>query len=96
MAGFLARLFLVETAVDAGYGWLALLAVVAMIPAAIAAARLITAMYAERGEEAPFTMAASPPLTRVVAGFCCLAGFLATLVAQPLLLLAHGGAGTVH
>jgi len=60
---------------------------------ALPAIRLVAAMYAERGDERPFTMAASPMLTRIVAGACCVAAFLATVIAQPLLMLARGGAG---
>ena len=92
-AGFLARIFLLESALDAGYGWLAALGVAAAAVIAIPVIRLIAAMYSEPGAETPFTMAASPRMTRIVAGACCVAAFLATVLAQPLLLLAHGGAG---
>ena len=92
-AGFLGRVFLLESSLDAGYGWLAAAGVAAAIVAAVPVIRLIAGMYAERGEEAPFTMAASPRLTRAVAVALGAAAFLATGVVQPLLLLAHGAAG---
>ena len=63
---------------------------------AVPVVRLVASMYADPGPDAPFTMAASPMLTRVVAGACCAAGVLATVLAQPLLLLAQGAAGPIH
>jgi NADH-quinone oxidoreductase subunit N len=95
-AGFIARVLLWESSVDAGYGWLVVVAVAAVAVVAVPVTRLIAGMYAEPEREAPFTMAASPVLVRVVAGAVSVAGFLATLVAQPLLLLAHGAAGSLH
>lgn len=95
-AGFLARILLLEASVDAGYGWLAAVAAAAVVVLAIPVVRLVASMYADPGPEAPFTMAASPVLTRVVAGACCVTGVLATVLAQPLLLLAQGAAGPIH
>ena len=95
-AGFLARILLLESTVDAGYGWLAAVAVAAAAALAIPVIRLVASVYADRGEDAPFTMAASPLLTRIVAAGCCAAGVLATVLAQPLLLLAQGASGPIH
>ncbi|MFN2581537.1 MAG: NADH-quinone oxidoreductase subunit N [Candidatus Dormibacteria bacterium] len=95
MAGFLARFFVLESALDAGYAWVAALGVAAIAVVAIPAVRLIASMYADAGDDAPFTMEASPRLTRIVAGACCAAAFLATVIAQPLLMLARGGAGPI-
>ena len=92
-AGFVARLFIVESAVDAGYGWLGALGIAAVAVAAVPVIRLIAVMYAEPGAEQPFTMAASPRMTRIVAGACCAAAFLGIVVLQPLLMLSQGGAG---
>ncbi|HEX6538339.1 MAG TPA: proton-conducting transporter membrane subunit [Candidatus Dormibacteraeota bacterium] len=95
-AGFLARILLLESSVDAGYGWVAAAAAAAIVVLAVPVVRLVASMYADPGPDAPFTMAASPMLTRVVAGACCAAGVLATVLAQPLLLLAQGAAGPIH
>ena len=93
LAGFIARLFIVESAMDAGYGWVAVIALVAAVVTAIPVVRLIAAMYAEVGDEIPFTLGATPRLGRMVATFCCIGGAALTVLAQPLLLLAGAGAG---
>ena len=95
LAGFVARLLIVETGVDAGYGWLAVVALVATALTALPVVRVVASMYAEVGDEVPFTLAATPRLGRMVATFCCLAAVFLTVLAQPLLLLARGGAGPI-
>ena len=95
LAGFVARLFVVETAVDAGYGWLAVAALIAIALTALPVVRVVASMYAEVGDEIPFTLTATPRLGRMVATFCCLAAVFLTVLAQPLLLLARGGAGPI-
>jgi NADH-quinone oxidoreductase subunit N len=95
LAGFLARLFVLEAAVDAGYGWVVVVALAAIVIVAVPVVRLGAAMYAETGEETPFTMGATPLLSRIVTTGCCVAAFLATVLAQPLLMLARGGAGPI-
>ena len=93
LGGFVARLFVLESAVDAGYGWLAVVALAASVAVAIPVVRLIASMFADTGEETPFTMGATPLLSRIITASCCVAAFLATVLAQPLLMLARGGAG---
>lgn len=95
-AAFLARILLLEAGVDAGFGWLVVVAVAALAVIAVPMARLIASMYGDPGPDAPFTMEASPMLVRIVAGSASVATVLATLVAQPLLLLAHGAAGSLR
>lgn len=95
-AGFLARLLILGSAIDAGAGWLAAVGALGVAVVAVPVVRLLASMYAEAGDEAPFTMAASPVMTRIVAGACCVSAVLATVLAQPLLLLAQGGAGPIH
>ncbi len=96
VAGFLGRVLLLESAVDAGYGWVAAVGLAASLLLAVPVVRLIASMYADSGQDAPFTMQASPVLTRVVGGACAVAAVLATVLAQPLLLLAQGSAGPIH
>ena len=96
LAGFLARVLLFESATDGGYGWVAAVAVVASLLLAVPVVRLIASTYAEPGADAPFTMAASPLMTRIVGAACAIAAVLATVLAQPLLLLAQGSAGPIH
>lgn len=95
-AGFVARLLLLEAGLDAGFGWVIVVAAAALAIITVPVARLVASMYADPGAEAPFTMEASPMLVRIVAGFASVAAVLATVLAQPLLLLAHGAAGTVR
>jgi len=95
LAGFIARLLIVETAFDAGYGWLAVVGLAAIASTALPVVRVIASMYAEVGDEIPFTLTATPRLGRMVATFCCLAAVFLTVLAQPLLLLARGGAGPI-
>jgi NADH-quinone oxidoreductase subunit N len=95
LGGFVARLLIVVSAFDAGYGWLAVVALAAAVLTALPLIRVIAAMWAERGDEQPFTLLATPRLGRMVATFCCLGAFYVTVLAEPILLLARGGAGPV-
>lgn len=95
LAGSVARLFIVESAVDAGYGWVALVALASMVLVAVPVVRLIAGMYAEQGDGVPFTLGATPRLGRMVAMWCCLAAVFMTVLAEPLLMLARGGAGPI-
>jgi len=92
LAGFFARLFVFEAAVDSGFGWLVLLVLASNVLLVVAVARVATAMFAETGDERPFTVRATPPLSRTVAIACCALAFLLGVIAQPLLALASGGA----
>jgi NADH-quinone oxidoreductase subunit N len=93
LAGFIARILLFESAVGAGLGWLVIVMLGSTILLATALGRLIAAMYAEAGDERPFTVGATPPLSRSVALACCAGVFLLGVITQPLLTLASGGAG---
>ena len=95
LAGFVARLFIVEAGLGAGYGWLAVVAIVTVVVAAVPLIRLVAGMYAEPGDDVPFTLAATPRLGRMVAAFCCFAALFLTVLAQPLLLLSRAGAGPI-
>ena len=67
-----------------------------MLVTAVPVIRLVAAMYAERGHEAPFNLTATPRLVRITASVCVLGGFYLTFLAQPLLMLARGGAGPLR
>jgi NADH-quinone oxidoreductase subunit N len=96
LGGFLARLFIVISAFDSNYGWLAVVALAAAVITAVPLLRAVASMWAETGDEQPFTTYATPRLGRMVSAFCCLGAFYITVLAQPILLLARGGAGPVH
>jgi len=96
LAGFIARLLVFESAVDAGFGWLVIVVLAASAMLAIPVVRLIALMYAEEGDEQPFTVAATPLIGRVVAAACCVGVVVVTVIAAPLLALASGGAGSLH
>ena len=96
LAGFVGRFLAVESAMAAGYGWLVVVALATTVVSAIAVVRVVVAMFAEPGPEAPFNLTATPRLGRVVAVLCVACGFLLTFVAQPVLMLARAGAGPLH
>ncbi len=96
LAGFLSQLLLVTSAADAGYGWLAIVASAATLLTIIAAARFIGLLYAEGGDGVPFTLGATPPVSRVVAGAACFAGLVLAVLIQPLLAVATAGAGPLR
>jgi NADH-quinone oxidoreductase subunit N len=96
LAGFLSRVLLISSAADTHYGWLAVVAVGATLLTVIATVRLIAALYSDAGDEVPFTLGATPVLSRVVAGAACFAGIVLVVLIQPLLAVATAGAGTLR
>jgi len=44
----------------------------------------------------PFTLGATPLLSRIVAGVACVAGIVLVVLIQPLLAVATAGAGTLR
>jgi NADH-quinone oxidoreductase subunit N len=96
LAGFLARVLLITSVADVGYGWLAVVASAATLLTVVAAARFIGALYADAGDEVPFTLGATPVVSRIVAGAACCAGIVLAFLIQPLLAVATAGAGPLR
>ncbi len=96
LAGFLSRVLLISSAADTHYGWLAVVAIAATALTVMAAVRLFATLYADAGDEVPFTLGATPFLSRVVAGGACVAGIVLVVLIQPLLAVATAGAGTLR
>jgi NADH-quinone oxidoreductase subunit N len=96
LAGFLSRLLLISSAADTHYGWLAVLAIGATLLTLTAAVRFVSTLYSESGDEVPFTLGATPLVSRIVAGAACLAGVGLVVLIQPLLAVATAGAGTLR
>jgi NADH-quinone oxidoreductase subunit N len=96
LAGFLSRVLLISSAADTHYGWLAIVAVGATVLTVIAALRLVATLYADAGDEVPFTLGATPVVSRIVAGAACVAGVGLVVLIQPLLAVATAGAGTLR
>ena len=96
LAGFLSRVLLISSAADAHYGWLAVVAIAASLLTLIAAVRFVGTLYADAGDEIPFTLGATPVVSRIVAGAACLAGVGLVVLIQPLLAVATAGAGTLR
>jgi NADH-quinone oxidoreductase subunit N len=96
LAGFLSRFLLIASATDSHYGWLAIVAIASTLLTMVAAARCIGLLYADAGDEVPFTLGATPVISRVVAGAACLAGVLLVVLIQPLLAVATAGAGPLR
>lgn len=96
LAGFLSRVLLISSAADTHYGWLAVVAVGATLLTLIATVRFVATLYSDAGDEVPFTLGATPVLSRIVAGAACLAGIVLVVLIQPLLAVATAGAGTLR
>jgi NADH-quinone oxidoreductase subunit N len=96
LAGFLSRALLIASAADTHYGWLAVLATGATLLTIIAAVRLFATVYADAGDEVPFTLGATPLVSRIVASAACIAGIGLVVLIQPLLAVATAGAGTLR
>ena len=96
LAGFLARVLLVTSAADAGYGWLAIIGAAATVLTVVAAARFIGLLYADAGDEVPFTLGATPVVSRIVAAAACFVGVALAVLIQPLLAVATAGAGPLR
>jgi NADH-quinone oxidoreductase subunit N len=96
LAGFLSRVLLVTSVADAGYGWLAIVAIAATLLTIVAAVRFIGLLYADAGDAVPFTLGATPAVSRIVAGAACLAGIVLAALIQPLLAVATAGAGPLR
>jgi NADH-quinone oxidoreductase subunit N len=96
LAGFLSRVLLISSAADTHYGWLAVVAIAATVLTLISAVRFIATLYADAGAEVPFTLGATPVLSRIVSGAACLAGIALVVLIQPLLAVATAGAGTLR
>ena len=96
LIGFFAKLFLLQSAVLAGYAWLVLVALVTSVIGAVPAARLLRLMFVEDTEGDIASAASAASAVRVAVGLCAGATVLLGVLAQPLFNLASGGAGTVH
>ena len=96
LAGFLSRALLISSAADTHYGWLVIVAIAATLVTMIAALRFVATLYADAGDEVPFTLGATPVVSRVVAGAACFAAVALVVLIQPLLAVATAGAGTLR
>jgi NADH-quinone oxidoreductase subunit N len=96
LIGFFAKLFLLQSAVLAGYAWLVLLALVTSVIGAVAAARLLRLMFVDLPDEGEAPVPSAGGAVRIAIGFCALVTVLLGVAAQPLFNLASGGAGSIH
>jgi NADH-quinone oxidoreductase subunit N len=81
-AGFIGKYFLFAAAVQAGFGWLAIIAVLMSAVSMFYYLRLVVAMYLREGTEAEFAIT---PSLRIVAGVCLLVTLLLGILPSPLL-----------
>lgn len=96
LLGFFAKLFLLQSAVLAGWAWLVVLALVTSVIGAVPAVRLLAVMFVDMPDEDAPPVRVVATATRVAVGFCAAATVLLGVLAQPLFNLASGGAGAVH
>jgi NADH:ubiquinone oxidoreductase subunit 2 (subunit N) len=95
-AGFLGRVLIAESALDAGAGWAVAVAAVAAVLSAAAVIRWLVVMYADDTGEAPFAVRTTPLSARVAAWSAAGLGLLIAAAAGPLISVAGGGATTLH
>jgi NADH-quinone oxidoreductase subunit N len=81
-AGFIGKYFLFAAAVQAGFGWLAILAVLMSAVSMFYYLRLVVAMYLREGKEADFAIT---PSLKVVAATCLAITLLLGLWPTPLI-----------
>jgi NADH-quinone oxidoreductase subunit N len=96
LIGFFAKLFLLQSALLAGYAWLVLLALVTSVIGAVAAARLLRLMFVDLPDEGEAPVPSAGGGVRIAIGVCALVTVLLGVAAQPLFNLASGGAGSIH
>jgi len=80
-AGFIGKYFLFYAAVQSGFGWLAVIAVLMSAVSMFYYLRLVVAMYLREGREAEFAIT---PSLRFVAGICLAVTLLFGVLPQPL------------
>ncbi len=91
LGGFIARILIAESAVAAGYAWVAAASVVASVIYAIPAVRWMATILVE-DDERPAVISETPRLTALVGVACAVLGVVATVVAGPLLYAANQAA----
>jgi NADH-quinone oxidoreductase subunit N len=94
LVGFFARLLTMESAVLAGYAWLLVVALVSTVVGAVAAVRLVRALFATAPDEDALPLEEPGP-ARATLTVCGVAVIGLAAAVQPLLALAGGGAGAV-
>jgi NADH-quinone oxidoreductase subunit N len=96
LLGFFAKLFLLQSAVLAGWAWLVVVALVTSVIGAVPAVRLLAVMFVDMPDEDADPVRVTATAARVAVGACAAATVLLGILAQPLFTLASGGAGAVH
>jgi NADH-quinone oxidoreductase subunit N len=94
MVGFFARILSMEAAVLAGYAWLLVLALVCTVIGAVAALRLLRAVWAAAPDDDALPLEEPGP-ARAALAVCGVAVVGLAAAVQPLLELASRGAGAV-
>ncbi|MFN2568447.1 MAG: NADH-quinone oxidoreductase subunit N [Candidatus Dormibacteria bacterium] len=95
LALFIARLLVLESAVAAGFAWVVAVGAVGAVLIATGCVRFIAQMYAGGGEQARFSIRGAPRLSRVTLTVCAASAVILSALAQPLLAVSSGGAGTL-
>ena len=94
LVGFFARLLSIESAVLAGWAWLLVVALVTTVIGAVAAVRLVRALFVAAPDEDALPLDEPVP-ARAALAVCGVAVVFLSAAVQPLLGLASGGAGAV-
>ena len=81
-AGFIGKYFLFAAAVQAGFGWLAIIAVLMSAVSMFYYLRLVVAMYLKEGRDAEVAIT---PALRLVAAFCLVVTLFLGVYPPPLI-----------
>ncbi|HSP65058.1 MAG TPA: proton-conducting transporter membrane subunit [Candidatus Deferrimicrobium sp.] len=96
LAGFFGRLLAAESALDAGGGWVVVIAVTALVLCGAAVVRWLAVIYGDDNGEAPFEVRTTPRVAQMAAWTAAGLGLLFAAFAGPLISIAGGSATALH
>lgn len=96
LVGFVGRVLIAQSALDAGAGWVVAIAGVGMTLVLAAVVRRLALMYGEPTDASPFSVGSTPLLGRATAWTAAALGLLLAALAGPLVSIAGGGATSLH
>ena len=96
LAGFFGRLLAAESALDAGGGWVVVIAATALVLCGAAVVRWLAVMYGDDNGEAPFEVRTTPRVAQMAAWTAAGLGLLFAAFAGPLISIAGGSATALH
>lgn len=96
LVGFFAKFFVFQAAVEAGYAWLVLVALVTTVISAGYYLRVVRVVYVDAPGDDPRPLPPAAWPVRAAVAVCGLATVFLGIAAQPLFALAAGAGGQIH